>query len=93
MRTRKSYKIHSLFSRSHNSEEIMQVIITPSDLGSIIKAERKRQGLTQAEFAGLCGVGITFLSQLENGKETAELGKTLAVLTTLGLDVFVERRG
>lgn len=71
----------------------MQVIITPSDLGSIIKAERKRQGLTQAEFAGLCGVGITFLSQLENGKETAELGKTLAVLTTLGLDVFVERRG
>ena len=71
----------------------MQEIITPSDLGSIIKAERKRQGLTQAEFAGLCGVGITFLSQLENGKETAELGKTLAVLTTLGLDVFVERRG
>ncbi|HJG37825.1 type II toxin-antitoxin system Y4mF family antitoxin [Enorma phocaeensis] len=71
----------------------MQVITTPSDLGSIIKAERKRQGLTQVEFAGLCGVGITFLSQLENGKETAELGKTLAVLTTLGLDVFVERRG
>lgn len=70
----------------------MQVIFTPSDLGSIIKAERKRQGFTQAEFAGLCGVGITFLSQLENGKETAELGKTLAVLTTLGLDVFVERR-
>lgn len=70
----------------------MQVIITPSDLGSIIKAERKRQGFTQAEFAGLCGVGITFLSQLENGKETAELGKTLTVLTTLGLDVFVERR-
>ena len=71
---------------------MMQVIITPSDLGSIIKAERKRQGFTQAEFAGLCGVGITFLSQLENGKETAELGKTLAVFTTLGLDVFVERR-
>ena len=70
----------------------MQVIITPSDLGSIIKVERKHQGFTQAEFAGLCGVGITFLSQLENGKETAELGKTLAVLTTLGLDVFVERR-
>lgn len=70
----------------------MQVIITPSDLGSIIKAERKRQGFTLAEFAGLCGVGITFLSQLENGKETAELGKALAVLTTLGLDVFVERR-
>lgn len=71
----------------------MEKASTSKELGKIIKAERKRQGLTQAEFAGLCNVGITFLSQLENGKETAELGKTLNVLTTLGLDVFIERRG
>lgn len=67
-------------------------IATPRELGSVIRAERKRQGLTQAEFAGLCGVGITFLSQLENGKETAELGKTLNVLMMLGLNVYIERR-
>ncbi len=60
--------------------------------GQLIKEERKRQGFTQAEFAGLCGVGITFLSQLENGKETAELGKALNVLTMLGIDLYAERR-
>ena len=47
--------------------------------------ERKTQGLTQTQLAGLSGVGITFLSNLENGKQTAELGKTLNVLATLGL--------
>ena len=63
------------------------------DFGRIIRDERRRQGMTQADLAGLADVGVTFLSQLENGKETAELGKTLTVLTTLGLDVFIERRG
>lgn len=53
--------------------------------GQIIKEERKRQGFTQAEFAGLCGVGITFLSQLENGK-------ALNVLTMLSIDLYAERR-
>ena len=71
----------------------MTQVRSAGELGDVIRAERRRQGLTQAELAGLCGVGVTFLSQLENGKETAELGKTLTVLTTLGLDVFIERRG
>lgn len=55
--------------------------------------ERKTRGLTQTQLAGLSGVGITFLSNLENGKQTAELGKTLNVLVTLGLDLLAERRG
>ena len=59
----------------------------------LIMHERKAQGLTQTQLAGLSGVGITFLSNLENGKETAELGKTLNVLATLGLDLLAERRG
>lgn len=71
----------------------MQQIATSKDIGSLIRAERKRQGFTQTEFAGLCGVGLTFLSNLENGKQTAELGKTLNVLTMLGIDLFAERRG
>lgn len=63
------------------------------DLASVIRAERRRQGMTQAELAGLCGVGVTFLSQLENGKRTAEVGKVLDVLTMLGVDLLAERRG
>ena len=71
----------------------MPAILTSRELGNIMRTERKRQGLTQAELAGLCGVGITFLSQLENGKRTAEEGKVLDVLTMLGIDLFAERRG
>lgn len=37
--------------------------------------ERKARGLAQTQLAGLSGVGITFLSNLENGKQTAKLDK------------------
>ena len=70
----------------------MQPIQTPGDLGEIIRQTRKSLGLTQAELAGLSGVGITFLSNIENGKETAEIGKVLVVANTLGLDLFAARR-
>lgn len=68
------------------------LVLNPKDLGSLIREERNAQQLTQTELSGLAGVGITFLSQLENGKETAELGKTLAVLATLGIDLHAEKR-
>lgn len=62
------------------------------DLGALIAEERKRQHMTQGELAGLSGVGITFISKLENGKSTSELGKVLDVVATLGLNVYVEER-
>lgn len=40
------------------------------DLGNIIKNIRKQKGLTQNEFASLCGITQTYLSQIEsNSKE------------------------
>lgn len=62
------------------------------DLGRVIRGERQRQGMTQAELAGLADVGVTFLSQLENGKDSAEIGKALQVLTMLGIDVDANPR-
>ena len=54
------------------------------DLGAALCAARKALGLPQAQAALLCGVGIRFLSDLENGKETARLGETLKVIAGLG---------
>lgn len=71
----------------------VQTVRNTRDMGSLIAAERRRQGLTQAELAGLSGVGVTFLSQLENGKPTAEVGKALDVVATLGIDLIAQRRG
>ena len=51
--------------------------------------KRKEIGIRQEVAAGMTGVGTKFLSQLENGKETAELGKTLQVLQKMGLELYV----
>ena len=63
------------------------------DIGKIVAAERKKQGLTQTRLAGFCNVGITFISNLENGKGTAEIDKVLNVVLMLGLDISITRRG
>ena len=68
-------------------------ISTAEDLGRCVRAQRKSQGATQAEFASLCGVGVRFISELENGKPTMELGKVLQVLQCLGLEVIIQPRG
>lgn len=67
-------------------------VSTPAEIGALIRDERIRQHLTQTDLAGLADVGITFISQLENGKESAELGKVLGVLAMLGIDLIAERR-
>ena len=66
----------------------MEVFDTKT-LGKLIKRYRKSMGLTQLDAAGLCGVGERFLSELERGKDTASLGKTLQVLKRLGLKVEI----
>ncbi len=69
------------------------IIEAPQALGKYIRVSRKQQGATQAEFASLCGVGVRFISDLENGKPTIELGKTLQVVKCLGLELIVQPRG
>jgi y4mF family transcriptional regulator len=62
-------------------------MVTPKDIGTIIRSERKAQGLRQGELAASANVGVRFLIELESGKVTAQLGKTLAVLAALGIEV------
>jgi HTH-type transcriptional regulator / antitoxin HipB len=61
------------------------MLLTPEELGRFVKKARKAMGLTQAELALTSGTGMRFISDLENGKPTCQIGKTLTVLKTLGL--------
>lgn len=61
---------------------------TPAELGAVLRAQRKAQGLTLEQLSGLSGLGMRFLSELERGKASAELGKTLEVARMLGMDCF-----
>ena len=54
-------------------------------LGKAVRDARAKMGLPQAKAALLCGVGIRYLSDLENGKATARLGQALKVIAGLGL--------
>jgi y4mF family transcriptional regulator len=62
------------------------------DIGSIVRERRKALGYTQSEVAALCGTGIRFISDLENGKPTIEMGKTIAVANGLGIDMLARLR-
>jgi HTH-type transcriptional regulator/antitoxin HipB len=66
------------------------VIRDAGDLGIQIRQRRKALSLTQRDAAGLCGVGERFLSEIERGKPSASLGKTLLVAQRLGLQLTVK---
>lgn len=67
-------------------------IRSSEQLGEAVAQSRKTKGYSQQEFADLAGVGRRFISDLENGKPTAEIGKVLQVLTALGLDLELRAR-
>ena len=60
------------------------------DVGELVKIRRKQLGMRQKEAAGLLGVGVRFLSELERGKETLSVGKVLSVVERLNLVVIIQ---
>jgi transcriptional regulator with XRE-family HTH domain len=67
-------------------------IASPEDVGRIVRHKRKTDGLTLEEAAAVCGVSYSFLSALENGKETARLNKILQVFSGLGIELEAQPR-
>lgn len=66
------------------------LVNSTSDLGRIVRDERKRQGIRQDDLAGMADASDLFLRQLEHGKPTAQIGKVLRVLEELGIRVILE---
>lgn len=71
----------------------MDKVSTVKEIGEAVRRERIALGMTQTELAQASNVGLTFISNLENGKETSEAGKVIHVANMVGLDLFVEKRG
>jgi y4mF family transcriptional regulator len=66
--------------------------MTVHELGNIIRRTRHQLRLNQDELAAAAGVGLRFLIELERGKPTVQLAKTLSVLDALGLTVRITPR-
>lgn len=63
--------------------------LSATEIGAIVRSVRKGQNLRQDELAGAAGVGLRFVLELEAGKPTAQIGKTLQVLEALGCSLDI----
>ena len=55
-------------------------------ISDFVKKERKKAGLTQEEFALRSGLGLRFVRELEQGKETVRLDKVNQALGMFGME-------
>jgi y4mF family transcriptional regulator len=69
------------------------VIKTVKELGALIRIHRKNMKLSQADLAGLCGVGNRFIVELEAGKPTVQFDKAVYVAGNVGLELRIARKG
>ena len=71
----------------------MKTIYDMKELGQAVRDRRRELGYTQAFLADYAGISASFLSELENGKETIQAGKMMEVVGLLGMDICVRNRG
>lgn len=67
-------------------------MINMNRIGKYIKEERKKAGLTQEEFAMRSGLGLRFVRELEQGKETVHLDKVNQALAMFGKEAVPGER-
>ncbi|MEN2436161.1 helix-turn-helix transcriptional regulator [Weeksellaceae bacterium A-14] len=60
-----------------------------TSLAGFIKEKRKQLGLTQPELAERAGVGLRFIRELEQGKQSVRLDKVNQVLALFGSEMGV----
>lgn len=67
-------------------------VSTAEELGARIRQRRQALGMTQQDVADAAGTGRRFVSELEAGKPTLEIGKILDVCQAIGLDLTLATR-
>lgn len=63
-----------------------------SQIGEAIRRFRRQRGLTQQQLADKAGCSIMYVSNLERGKTTAELGIALRILDVLDVELTLADR-
>lgn len=68
-------------------------VFDANSFGEVIKRQRKKMGYTQKYICEVSGISASYISDLENGKATIELGKAIQLANLLGIDVELTERG
>ncbi len=67
-------------------------LVTPTQMGQILKTARKNNQLSQTELAPRVGLSQSRISAFEQQPENISLGQLLSVLNALGLELIVQPR-
>lgn len=68
------------------------IVTDAAEFGVKIRKRRKELKLTQGFLSEFSGLSVSFISDLERGKKTAELGKAIYLASLLGLDLSLTER-
>lgn len=68
-------------------------IRTASEIALLVREARVRQSISQDELAARAGVSRKWVSELESGKDSVELGLALRALNVLGIGLRAEVPG
>lgn len=66
-------------------------LYTAASIGPAIRSYREQAGITQQELADRAGLHRSYLSQLERGRETAQLRRILGLLKLLGVRATLQK--
>lgn len=65
-------------------------VTTVAELGMLLRATRKSQGVRLDDAAGAAGVGPVFAGEFERGKESVQFDLALKLLQEVGLQLQVD---
>lgn len=65
------------------------IVRDSADIGNLIRDSREKLKLTQKELAERAGIHQPKVSQIENGKATAQIGIVLRILAALNLNINI----
>ena len=75
------------------SDDGRPLVDTAADLGRLVRRRRDELRLSQLQLARAAGTGRRFVSELESGKPSLELGRVLSVCRALGIHLLAEIAG
>lgn len=85
-RQRIIYTLYGIFFQNSIDKEPVRVYYyRMNEIAKFIKSNRKAAGLTQKEFALRSGLGLRFVRDLEQGKETVRMDKVNQALAMFGM--------
>lgn len=71
---------------------MIHTLVTPAQMGQILKTSRKASQISQTELASRVGLSQSRISVFEQQPENISLGQLLCVLNALGLELHVQPR-